>query len=107
MESQTFYPVSLLRHVWRCTATKLTLIYTIGGIVEDTSLAKPTGPLSISGREHAIIDVRRGHPESVPTRHIHSHNAIFRRNDFDMAVELVIALVQALDKKAANSLTSR
>jgi putative aminopeptidase FrvX len=79
-------------------------------------LAKKIGiPLQISAVEGGATDGgaihlhKTGVPTvvlGVPTRHIHSHNAIFHRNDFDMAVELVIALVQALDKEAANSLTS-
>jgi len=43
---------------------------------------------------------------SVPTRHIHSHNAILRRDDFDHAAALVTALVQGLDKETVAALTS-
>ncbi len=43
---------------------------------------------------------------SVPTRHIHSHNAILRRDDFDNAAALVTALVQGLDKETVAALTS-
>ena len=42
----------------------------------------------------------------VPTRHIHSHNTVLRRDDFDHTAALVTALVQALDKKAVAALTS-
>ena len=42
---------------------------------------------------------------SVPTRHIHSHNALLRRDDFDRAVALVTALVEGFDKKAVAALT--
>jgi putative aminopeptidase FrvX len=42
----------------------------------------------------------------VPTRHIHSHNTIVRRDDFDHAAALVTALVQGLDKKTVATLTS-
>jgi putative aminopeptidase FrvX len=42
----------------------------------------------------------------VPTRHIHSHNAVIRRDDFDHAATLVTALVQGLDKKIVAALTS-
>jgi endoglucanase len=42
----------------------------------------------------------------VPTRHIHSHNAVIRRDDFDHAAALVTALVQGLDKDTVASLTS-
>jgi putative aminopeptidase FrvX len=34
---------------------------------------------------------------SVPTRHIHSHNAIICRDDYDQALRLVVALVKKLD----------
>lgn len=43
---------------------------------------------------------------SVPTRHIHSHNGILRRDDFDRTVELVVKVVQALDKKTVAGLTA-
>jgi len=42
----------------------------------------------------------------VPTRHIHTHNAVLRRDDFDHTVALVTALVQGLDKEAVAGLTS-
>jgi len=42
----------------------------------------------------------------VPTRHIHSHNTILRRDDFDHAAALVTALVQGLDKETVAALTS-
>jgi len=42
----------------------------------------------------------------VPTRHIHSHNAVLRRDDFDHTAALVTALVQGLDKEAVAGLTS-
>jgi endoglucanase len=42
----------------------------------------------------------------VPSRHIHSHNAIIRRDDFDHTAVLVTALVQGLDKETVAALTS-
>jgi putative aminopeptidase FrvX len=42
----------------------------------------------------------------VPTRHIHSHNTVIRRDDFDRAAALVTALVQSLDKNTVAALTS-
>ena len=42
----------------------------------------------------------------VPTRHIHSHNTVLRRDDFDHAAALVTALVQGLDKETVAALTS-
>jgi len=35
---------------------------------------------------------------SVPTRHIHSHNSILRRDDFDAAVNLATEVIQRLDR---------
>lgn len=43
---------------------------------------------------------------SIPTRHIHSHNAIIHRDDFDHAVTLLTGLIQELDKKTVANLTS-
>lgn len=42
----------------------------------------------------------------VPTRHIHSHNAIMHRADFDNAVKLLKAVVQKLDKKTVQDIKS-
>ncbi|MEW6145641.1 MAG: M42 family metallopeptidase [Thermodesulfobacteriota bacterium] len=42
----------------------------------------------------------------VPTRHIHSHNAIIHRNDFDNTVKLLKAVVQRLDKKKVDEIKS-
>jgi putative aminopeptidase FrvX len=41
----------------------------------------------------------------VPTRHIHSHNAMLHRDDYDRALELVVALVKALDAGTVAGLT--
>jgi endoglucanase len=42
---------------------------------------------------------------SVPTRHIHSHNSILRRDDFDSAVKLVTELIIKLDQTTVDSLS--
>jgi endoglucanase len=42
----------------------------------------------------------------VPTRHIHSHNAILCRDDYDQALKLVVALVQKLDAATVTGLTA-
>ena len=42
----------------------------------------------------------------VPTRHIHSHNGIMSRKDYDLAVKLVSGLVKRLDKKTVEKLTA-
>ena len=41
---------------------------------------------------------------SFPTRHIHSHNSMMRREDFDMAVKLTTELVRKLDKVVVEGL---
>lgn len=42
----------------------------------------------------------------VPTRHIHSHNAIMHRDDFDNTVKLLKNILQKLDKKAVQEIKS-
>jgi putative aminopeptidase FrvX len=42
----------------------------------------------------------------VPTRHIHSHNAILCRDDYDRALQLVVALVKKLDADTVAGLTA-
>lgn len=42
---------------------------------------------------------------SVAARHVHSHSAIIHRQDYDQAVELLVALVQRLDAKTIQGLT--
>ncbi len=72
-------------------------------------------PLQISAMEGGATDGgpihlhKSGVPTvvlAVPTRHIHSHSAILHRDDFDRTVELLIALIQKLDKKTVDGLTS-
>ncbi len=41
----------------------------------------------------------------VPTRHIHSHVGIMHRDDYDHALELVVALVKKLDQDTVQGLT--
>jgi endoglucanase len=40
----------------------------------------------------------------IPTRHIHSHNAMLCRDDYDQALALVVALVKKLDAETVASL---
>jgi endoglucanase len=42
----------------------------------------------------------------VPTRHIHSHNAIICRDDYDQALQLIVALVKRLDAETVANLTT-
>jgi endoglucanase len=41
----------------------------------------------------------------VPTRHIHSHNAMMSRDDYNRALALVVALVKKLDADTVAGLT--
>jgi len=41
----------------------------------------------------------------VPTRHIHSHVGILHRDDYDHALELIVALVRKLDETTVQGLT--
>ncbi len=40
----------------------------------------------------------------IPTRHVHSHNSIMRRDDFDSTVRLLTALIMKLDKNTVAGL---
>ena len=42
----------------------------------------------------------------VPTRHIHSHNALLHRDDYDRALDLIVAVIQKLDAETVAGLTS-
>lgn len=72
-------------------------------------------PLQFSAVEGGATDgaVIHLHKEGVPTvvlgvatRHIHSHNAIFHRDDFDHMVSLLTKVVKELDKKTVAGLTA-
>ncbi len=72
-------------------------------------------PLQISAMEGGATDGgpihlhKSGVPTvvlAVPTRHIHSHSAILRRDDFDRTLDLVVAVVQKLDGKTVSGLTA-
>lgn len=72
-------------------------------------------PLQVSAMEGGATDGgpihlhKTGVPTvvlSVPTRHIHSHNALLRRDDFDRTIELVTALVEGLGQQEVAMLTS-
>lgn len=43
---------------------------------------------------------------AVPTRHIHSHNSILCRDDYDRALELVVAVVKKLDSVTVAGLSA-
>jgi len=42
---------------------------------------------------------------AIPARHIHSHNSIINRNDFDSAVKLLVELISRLDVATVADLT--
>jgi putative aminopeptidase FrvX len=42
----------------------------------------------------------------VPTRHIHSHSAIIHRDDYDRALDLIVALVKKLDAATVDALST-
>ena len=77
--------------------------------------AKEIGvPLQISfveggATDGAVIHLHRtGVPTivlSVPARHIHSHSAIIHRDDFDQAVQLLVAVLQRLDAETVAALS--
>lgn len=43
---------------------------------------------------------------SVPVRHIHSHNGVFHRRDFDNTVRLLKKVIQELDAVTVAGLTA-
>jgi putative aminopeptidase FrvX len=43
---------------------------------------------------------------TVPTRYLHSHIGILSRKDFDQALDLIVAVLMALDQKAADQIRS-
>jgi len=72
-------------------------------------------PLQISAMEGGATDGgpihlhKSGVPTvvlAVPTRHIHSHNAILHRDDFNSTVELLTRVIQTLDSKTVADLTA-
>jgi putative aminopeptidase FrvX len=77
-------------------------------------LARQQGiPLQVSTMEGGATDGsaihlhKTGVPTvvlSVPTRHIHSHNSMMRRDDFDLAVRLATELVLKLDSATVSAL---
>ena len=82
-------------------------------LVIDTA-KKNNIPLQLSAMEGGATDGgpihlhKAGVPTvvlSVPTRHIHSHNAIFHRTDFDHAVNLLTAIIQELNDENVKKLT--
>jgi endoglucanase len=41
----------------------------------------------------------------VPSRHIHSHSSMIHRDDYDQAVQLLVALLKQLDEATVSSFT--
>ncbi len=72
-------------------------------------------PLQISALEGGATDGGTMHLHqsgvptivlAVPTRHIHSHNAILHRGDFDGAVDLLTRVIRELDGQTVADLTA-
>jgi endoglucanase len=42
----------------------------------------------------------------VPTRHIHSHASIMHRDDYDRALQLLVAVIEKLDAETVAGLAS-
>ena len=72
-------------------------------------------PLQLSAMEGGATDGgpihlhRAGVPTvvlSVPTRHIHSHNSILRRDDFEATLKLLVELVKRLDRATVDDLVA-
>ena len=72
-------------------------------------------PLQFSAMENGATDGAQIHLHksgvptvviAVPTRHIHCHNGIIHRDDFDNAVKLITLLVRKLDRKTVADLTA-
>lgn len=82
-------------------------------IVIDTA-GKKKIPLQITSMEGGATDGSAIHVHKygvptivlgVPTRHIHSHSSIVRKDDFENAVKLVGAVLSGLNKKTVGGLT--
>jgi endoglucanase len=43
---------------------------------------------------------------TVPTRYLHAHTGIIQRSDFDLAVDLLIEVLQRLDRATVQELAS-
>lgn len=41
----------------------------------------------------------------VPARHVHSHTGIIRRDDYDLTLRLLLAVIRKLDHETVGSLT--
>jgi len=65
--------------------------------------------LEFGGYDTGAIHIHRSGVPSlvigIPTRHVHSHNSIMRRDDFDSAVRLLVALIKKLDSKTVAGLS--
>ena len=84
-----------LRHLLHDTAKELgipvQLSYVEGGSTDGAAIH-----LHSTGVPTAVI--------GVAARHIHSHSSIIHRDDYDHAVQLLIAVIKRLDKATVNSL---
>jgi len=79
-------------------------------VAKDIGIALQFSALEFGSYDTSAIHLyKTGVPSiviGVPTRHVHSHNAILRRDDFDNSVKLLAALVQKLDRDTVAGLTT-
>jgi putative aminopeptidase FrvX len=82
----------------------------IVGVAQRNKIPFQYEVLSGYGEDGAEIQrFKSGRPSinlTVPTRYLHSHIGILSRKDFDRAVELLVAVLMALDQKAVEQIRS-
>jgi endoglucanase len=64
--------------------------------------------VEFGGYDTGAIHMHKGGVPSLAIgihRHVHSHNAIMRRDDFDNTVKLMVALIQKMDSKTVAALS--
>ena len=77
---------------------------------EELEIPLQMSAMSGGGTDGGMIHLHdRGVPSvviGVPTRHIHSHNSMLHRDDYDNALKLIVAVVKKLDVDAVAGLTA-
>jgi endoglucanase len=79
-------------------------------IADETGISLQPDVLTGYGEDGAEIQrFDSGRPSvniTVPTRYLHSHTGIIQRSDFDEAVQLLIEVLQRLDRETVRELGS-
>jgi endoglucanase len=79
-------------------------------VAKDLSIPVQTSTIEGGATDGAAIHLHgTGVPTvvlGVPARHIHSHSSILHREDYENAVQLLVALVKRLDAATVKSLTA-